>query len=118
MSIIGEAVQAENMEQMIDEEISPADFSEPAAPKSRISDMMPDFSVLLSPTGPGPIENYIDHPLNLHGSSGSARMIRGFTGIAGNLDYAIIDITLGAIEVYQEGHRKKEVSNELFTIPE
>lgn len=118
MSIIGEAVQAENMEDFEEEIFETAADQAQTAPKARISDMLPDFSVLFSPTGEGPIEKYIDHPLNLHSSRGSARMIRGFTGIAGNLDYAIIDIALGAIEVYQEGHMKKEVRNESVTIPE
>jgi|GEM_PF-2650180 len=118
MSILGEAVQAENMEQIIDEEIAGEEFVNAAAPRSRISDMMPDFSVLFSPTGPGPVSDYYDHPFNINESKGVARIIRGLTGIAGDLNYAIVDITLGAVEVYQEGHRKKGVSNETATIPE
>lgn len=78
-----------------------------AAPVGRIP--VPDFSFLLSPTGPGPIEDYADHPLNYDRSSSTARILRGLTGIAGSLDYAIIDIGLGLIEKMQE---KKKVKND------
>ena len=119
MSILDEAAQAEYTEQVIDEgAAAAAEFAEQAAPKSRMSDMMPDFSVLFSPTGPGPVSDYYDHPFNINESKGVARILRGLTGIAGNLDYAIVDITLGAVEVYQEGHKKKEASNESVTFPE
>lgn len=118
MSIIGEAVQAENMEDFEEEIFEDAADQAQAAPGTRISDLLPDFSFLLSPTGPGSVDNYLDHPFNINESRGTARIIRGLTGIAGDLNYAIVDIALGAIEVYQEGHKKKEVTNESVTIPE
>lgn len=70
---------------------------------------MPDFSFLLAPTGPGAIEEYVDHPLNYDGAKSTARILRGLTGIAGSLDYALIDIGLGLIEKVQE--KKKGAQN-------
>lgn len=119
MSIIGEAVQAENMEDLHEEFEAAADFAQQEIPKTRISDLMPDFSFIFCPTGPGSVDTYIDHPFNINESKGTARIIRGLTGIAGDLNYAIVDIALGAVEVYQEGHKKKEViKNEPITYPE
>lgn len=71
-------------------------------PSSRISDLLPDLNILLSKTGPGPIEDYINHPMNFKRSKGFAQMLRGFTGIAGELDYALIDIALGAFNAAKE----------------
>jgi|GEM_PF-7087908 hypothetical protein len=71
-------------------------------PSSRVSDLLPDLSILLSKTGPGPIEDYINHPMNFKQSKGFAQMLRGMTGIAGELDYAIIDIALGAFQTAKE----------------
>ena len=63
---------------------------------------MPDLSFLAASTGPGPIEDYIDHPLNYDSARSTARILRGLTGFAGSLDYALIDIGLGFIEKIQE----------------
>ena len=67
-----------------------------------ISDFLPDFSFLKSKTGDGSIEDYITHPLNIKENRGVAQILRGITGIAGELDYAIIDIALGTIEIIKE----------------
>ncbi|MBR0596601.1 hypothetical protein [Sinanaerobacter chloroacetimidivorans] len=61
-----------------------------------------DFGFLLKKTGPNTVEYYLDHPMNAKRSKGFARQLRGFTGIAGDLDLAIIDIVLGGIEVFME----------------
>lgn len=61
-----------------------------------------DFSFLMKKTGPGQIEAYIDHPMNPKRSKGRARFLRGCTGMAGDLDLAIIDIVLGAFEMIME----------------
>lgn len=74
-------------------------------PTVRISDILPDLSFLLAPTGPGSIDDYVDHPLNAQQSKGLAQMLRGFTGLCGALDYAIVDIGLGAVTYMQEGKR-------------
>lgn len=104
MSIIEESIK----EAAVEKEISHLDYltgDEPPiepAPSSRISDFLPDLSILLSKTGPGGIEEYIDHPLNGKKSRGMAQMLRGLTGIAGELDYAIIDIAMGAFQYTKE----------------
>ena len=61
-----------------------------------------DFSWLKAKTGPGTIESYIDHPLNASRSRGVAQILRGATGLAGDLDLAVIDIGLGLVEVIKE----------------
>lgn len=66
-----------------------------------------DLSWLKAKTGPGTIESYIDHPLNTSKSRGVAQILRGATGLAGDLDLAVIDIGLGLVEVIKE----KRVSN-------
>lgn len=60
------------------------------------------FAWLKTPTGPGTVENYIVHPLNVKSSRGVAQMLRGFTGLFGALDLAVIDIALGGLAVVQE----------------
>lgn len=79
-------------------------------PQSRLSDLFPDFRILLSKTGEGSIENYLDHPLNIGRSRGKAQVIRGLSGIAGDLDYALIDIALGTIEIIREGRKNVAVT--------
>ena len=70
------------------------------------------FDFLRTPTGAGSIEEYIDHPLNADSSRGVAQMLRGFTGIAGDLKLAILDIALGFINVLKEKRPvKQENSN-------
>lgn len=61
-----------------------------------------DFGFLLKKTGPGTVEVYLDHPMNPKRSKGLARVLRGCTGIAGDLDLAIIDIALGGMEILME----------------
>lgn len=63
---------------------------------------IPDLSFLKAKTGSGSIEDYMQHPLNFKKSPGAAQMIRGFTGMLGDLDLAVVDITLGAFELAKE----------------
>ena len=72
---------------------------------------MPDLSFLFAKTGPGMVEEYIDHPLNFDGMKSTARILRGLTGIAGELDYALIDIGLGALEKIKEKRTPKNGFN-------
>lgn len=105
--LLKEAVLDEAAEAAAAEAVAAGAFPEDSAqPVGRIP--VPDFSFLLSPTGPGPIEDYTDHPLNYDRSSSTARILRGLTGIAGSLDYAIIDIGLGLIEKIQEKKKVKD----------
>lgn len=108
MSLVDEAIREEMLEDEPEISIPPL---EGPAPSARLSDFMPDLSFLLSETGAGSIDDYVDHPFNVHSSKGVARVLRGCTGLLGNLNYAIIDIGLGTLEVVKEG-KTKEVKNE------
>ena len=57
---------------------------------------VPDF--LTKPTGSGPVSSYVDHPMNFRNSDGLARMIRGFEGLLGQLDYWPVDVTIGLMQ--------------------
>jgi hypothetical protein len=57
-----------------------------------------NFGWLKTPTGDGPLEQYMDHPFNYNNSLAMARVLRGLTGFIGSLDLAIADIVLGALE--------------------
>lgn len=106
--LLNEAIKDEAMETAAAETImSPEEFED--APGVRFT--MPDFSFLLAKTGAGAIEEYIDHPLNFDGEKSTARILRGLTGIAGELDYAIIDIGLGVIEKIKEKGTQKNGFN-------
>lgn len=59
---------------------------------------LPDF--LLAKTGPGNIESYINHPLNVKDNAGLAQIIRGLTGMFNSLDYAVVDIIVGAFRFF------------------
>lgn len=68
-----------------------------------------DLSFLTAKTGSGSIEDYILHPLNFGGSRGMAQILRGCTGIAGDLDLALIDIVIGGFNLFAEGRKKHAV---------
>ncbi len=100
MSLLDEARIEEAAEAAAEEVSAAAPEIEEAAPGFRFS--MPNLSFLAAPTGEGPIEEYMEHPLNFDHKASTARILRGCTGICGNLDYAIIDIALGVIEKIKE----------------
>jgi hypothetical protein len=54
--------------------------------------------MLKAETGPGEIGDYIEHPLNFNKSAWMARLIRGLTGLVGNLRLALVDIGLALVE--------------------
>lgn len=60
---------------------------------------------LTARTGPGPVEDYINHPLNFVKSPGIAQVIRGFAGMFNKLDYAIIDILIGGLRFFATRQR-------------
>lgn len=64
--------------------------------------------ILTAETGNGSIGDYIEHPMNFNQSKGLARILRGLTGIIGNLNLAIIDVGLGVLEFSKE---KKGLKN-------
>jgi hypothetical protein len=66
------------------------------------------IALLKSPTGEGDVDEYMQHVLNFNESRGMARVIRGLTGMLGNLNYAIVDIVVGVMELAKG--RKKAVA--------
>lgn len=60
-------------------------------------------SIVTMETGEGSIEDYVDHPLNFKKNKGMAQVLRGLTGIIGNLKLAVIDIGLGILNMNSKG---------------
>jgi hypothetical protein len=58
-----------------------------------------NLSFLSAKTGEGSIEEYVDHPLNWNTSRPVAQILRGFTGLFGSLEYALVDIAIGAFRL-------------------
>lgn len=58
------------------------------------------FGWLRRPTGPGQVEEYQGHPLNPDGSPAWARILRGMTGLAGDLGLAVVDIAMGSLQLF------------------
>jgi len=61
-----------------------------------------DFGFLNTPTGPGSIDEYMDHPLNFNESKGMAQVLRGLTGFVDDMALAIIDIVIGSFRIFRE----------------
>lgn len=61
------------------------------------------FEKLKTETGEGEIEDYYNVPLNFgkteHQKRAIARILRGATGFLGSLNYAIIDVVMGVLEL-------------------
>lgn len=68
-----------------------------------------DFGWLKTKTGPGSVDDYIDHPLNFSESRGVAQVLRGASGLVGSLDLAVIDIVIGTFNAARE---RKAAKNE------
>jgi len=69
------------------------------------------LDILKTKTGQGSIDSYIDSPLNFNKSEGLAQMLRGATGFLGALDYAILDICIGAMKFFKEFRTPTEETN-------
>lgn len=69
-----------------------------------------DLSFLKAQTGAGQVEDYQEHALNWNGSKSVARIIRGLTGLLGELNFALVDILLGVLELSKD-RRKAAVIN-------
>lgn len=79
-------------------------------PQELVEDPAPsgiNLSFLKAQTGPGDISEYVNHPLNFAKSEGLGQVIRGLTGMLGELRYAIVDIVMGAMRFSNE--RKKQI---------
>lgn len=75
-------------------------FEEMERQPSRVGEMLQ--KLLTAETGTGSIEDYIQHPMNFNQSKGLAQLIRGLTGVIGNLDLAVIDVVFGAFRFSKE----------------
>lgn len=87
-------------------EMETIDPMDNAGEPSRANEMF--NKVLTAETGDGSIGDYIDHPMNFNKSQGLAQILRGLTGMVGNLNLAIIDVVMGALRFSRE---KKGVIN-------
>lgn len=58
-----------------------------------------DFEKIKAQTGAGDLSEYKNHPLNWNQSKPVARIIRGFTGLLGELNFAVVDILIGFFEL-------------------
>lgn len=58
-----------------------------------------DLEKLKAQTGQGDLTEYKNHPLNWNQSKPVARIIRGFTGLLGELNFAVVDILIGFFEL-------------------
>lgn len=78
-------------------------LAEPVSPISFNFDFLSKLMELLGkPTGEGYIEDYLDHPLNFGKTKGMAQILRGFTGLFGDLKKAVIDIAIGYFNLSKE----------------
>lgn len=55
-----------------------------------------------------PISEYSVHPLNFDGKESTGRIIKGFEGILGNLNKAVVDIAIGVIQKVMEAFKEKK----------
>jgi hypothetical protein len=55
--------------------------------------------LITAETGEGPIASYRDHPINFTGDDGGARLARGLTGLFENLNLAVVDLIVGAVQL-------------------
>lgn len=54
---------------------------------------------LKSEPGPGDVESYRQHPLNWDGTYEVAQILRGLTGLLGNLRLAMVDLVVGGLRL-------------------
>jgi len=110
MSILTEATQAEINEESKENLINDIkeDLKEEEQKQSYGKPNI-DFGFLKAPTGQGSIEDYLDHVLNIDRSRALAQILRGFTGIAGNLNLAILDILLGIFAYLKDFKKDKKI---------
>jgi hypothetical protein len=75
-----------------------ADF-EPMIEEPLVKRSFIDFEKFKAQTGQGDLSEYKNHPLNWNQSKPVARIIRGFTGLLGELNFAVVDILIGFFEM-------------------
>ena len=90
---------------------APAEEQPAPAPIEESKGIGIDLGFLQAKTGEGSIDSYIEHPMNINKSRGLAQVIRGFTGLFGALDLAIIDIVVGLMQFTKERKEVKEFAS-------
>jgi hypothetical protein len=92
----------------MNEEINQIPFTAGETPGASFEPMMEeplvrkpiiDFEKFKAQTGQGDLSEYKNHPLNWNQSKPVARIIRGFTGLLGELNFAVVDILIGFFEM-------------------
>lgn len=73
-----------------------------------------DFSFLKAPTGEGSIEEYLQHPMNFNESRGMARILRGLSGMFDNLNYALVDIVVGIMDLSKSSKLRGANENDRY----
>jgi hypothetical protein len=68
-----------------------------------------DYKVLLAKTGEGDVEQYLNHPLNFNRSKAVSQILRGLTGFFGALDFALVDIGMGLLELVKTKAKTSQV---------
>ena len=111
MSLLNEAYENDFNQEAAAAPEAPEAFEENTGAGYRFA--MPDLSFLAARTGDGSVDEYINHPLNFDNKASTARILRGCTGLCGQLDYALIDIAFGVIEkIKEKGAPKQEAPRE------
>jgi hypothetical protein len=75
-------------------EAGPAGIAAPEPPRPSWWDRL-----ITAETGDGPIASYRNHPINFTGDDGGARLARGLTGLFENLNLAVVDLIVGAVQL-------------------
>lgn len=70
-----------------------------------------DLEKLKAQTGQGDLGEYKNHPLNWNQSKPVARIIRGFTGLLGELNFAVVDILIGFFEMTSKKGKTADGTN-------
>ena len=92
------------LDNTIEQELGLGGELPPQQPRSQVQPPGKNIlDILKGPTGPGAIDDYIDHPMNFNKSQEVAQLLRGFTGLAGDLKLAIIDIVFGIGRMIMRG---------------
>lgn len=84
---------------MEDDLIMPMEEGQRSGGSSKLLEM------LKAETGSGSVESYLTHPMNFNESKGLARMLRGFTGMFGSLNFAVIDIIIGGLDLMKNSRK-------------
>lgn len=107
MSTIGDAIDKEQAEFVDFEKQQAATEAVEAVPVASRGFTIPEW--VKAQTGPGDVEDYVNHPLNFAKSKGFAQVLRGLTGIVGELRYALLDIGMGILQMSKERKVKTAV---------